>query len=370
MYCVAFAMLCLCLSCAAQNSPQEVMQQAIGAQQAGRFETAVRNYRLLLQQYPDVFEIRSNLGAALAGQGLYTEAITEYQQALALRSNPQVRLNLALAYYKIGDLRLTIDTLKRVRTEEPGNMQAIMLLSDCYLNLGQNKDVIALLAPIQQAQRDSETLIYLLGTALVRDGQAAKGQVIIDKILRNGDSAESRLLMGTTKYVVGDFAGARDDFQRAVELNPKLPETFAYYGMALLSTGDRAKARKAFECELQLDPNNFISNLHMGALLRNDQNYPGAMKYLHHALQMRPDDPGVRFETASIELAQGQLPEATHDLELLVKDSPNFMEAHWSLATIYLREKRRSDGERERAIAGRLNATRHAKDEVAAKSAH
>jgi tetratricopeptide (TPR) repeat protein len=367
MYPVALALLCL--SCAAQNSPQQIMKEALEAQQAGRFDEAVHDYRLLLKQYPNIFELRSNLGAALAGQGLYSEAIAEYKRALVLKPNTQVRLNLALAYYKTGNFRQAVDTLKRVHTEEPGNMQAVTVLSDCYLKLGQNKDVIALLTPIQQAQPNNETFIYLLGTALVRDGQAEKGQVIIDKILRNGDSAESRLLMGTAKYMVADYAGARQDLQKAIDLNPNLPEAFAYYGMALLSTGDQAGARKAFERELQSDPNNFVSNLHMGVLLREDADYDGAMKYLHHALQIRPDDPGVRYQIASIEVAQGHLAEATHDLESLVKDSPSFIEAHVSLATVYFRQKRKADGERERAVYAKLNAARQTQNEVAAKSA-
>ncbi len=344
------------------------MREALGAQQAGRFDDAVRDYRLLLKQYPNIFEIRSNLGVALAGQGLYIEAIAEYKRALALKSNTQVRLNLALAYYKTGDLRQAIDTLKHVHEEEPGNMQAVTLLSDCYLKVGQNKDVIALLTSIQQAQPDNETFVYLLGTALVRDHQAEKGQVLIDKILRNGDSAESRLLMGTAKYMVSDYAGAREDLRKAVELNPNLPEAFAYYGMALLSTGDQAGARKAFERELQSDPNNFVSNLHMGVLLREDADYDSALRYLHHALQIRPGDPGVRYQIASIEISQDHLAQATRDLESLVKDSPNFIEAHVSLATVYFREKRKADGERERAIFARLNAARQTQNEVAAKS--
>jgi tetratricopeptide (TPR) repeat protein len=369
MYRVALAMLCFCLRCAAQDSPQAVMQRAIEAQQAGHFEAAVRDYRSLLKQYPGIFEIRANLAAALAGEGLYTEAIAEYQRALALRSDSQVRLNLALAYYKSDDLRLAMDTLKRVNAEVPGNMQAVTLLADCYLKQGQNKDVIALLTPLQQARPDNEAFIYLLGTALVRDGQAAKGQVIIDKILRNGDSGESRLLMGTAKYAVGDYAGAREDLRKAVELNPKLPEAFSYYGMALLSMGDRAGARIAFERELQSDPNDFVANLHLGAMSRSDQDYAGAMKYLRHALQIRPDDPGARSEIASIEITQGQLAEATRDLEFLVKESPDFIEAHWSLATIYFRENRKADGERERAIAGKLDAAQRAKSGIAAKGA-
>lgn len=369
MYRVLAAILWMGCAYAQTSSPQEVLKQAIEAQQTGHFDEAIRGYRQLLEQYPNVFEIRSNLGAALAGQGLYTDAIAEYNRALLLKPSPQVRLNLALAYYKIGDFSTAAETLKAVHKEVPADMQAVTLLSDCYLKQGQNKEVIDLLTPIQQAQPENPTFIYLLGTALVRDGQTAKGQLIIDKILRNGESAECRLLMGTVKYLGADFAGAREDFEKAVNLNPNLPEAFAYYGMALLSTGDQAGARKAFERELQSDPNNFVSNLHMGVLLRQDEENDAALKYLNHALQLRPGDPGVRFQIASIELAKGQLEAASRDLESLVKDSPNFIEAHVALATLYFREKRREDGERERAIYAKLNAERQAKNEVAAKTA-
>jgi tetratricopeptide (TPR) repeat protein len=354
----------------AQNSsPQELFQRGMAAQQAGEYDRAVRDYRALVVQYPNVFEIRSNLGASLAGEGHYSEAIAEYQRALALKSNPRVRLNLALAYYKTGDIQKATETLERVHQEAQDDQQAITLLADCYLRLGKNKQVITLLAPYEQSQPDNRPFIYLLGTALVRDGQTDKGQVIIDKILRDGDSAESRLLMGTAKYMVADFSGARDDFAKAVQLNPKLPDAFAWYGMALLSTGDQAGAKKAFEKELAGDPNNFVANLHLGAQLRQDQDYPAALKYLQHALELRTGDPAVRFQIASVKMSQNRLPEAEHELEALVNDSPQFIEAHVALATLYFRQKRKADGERERAIFAKLNAERQAQNEVAAKPA-
>ena len=116
-------------------------------------------------------------------------------------------------------------------------MQAVTLLADCYLKLGEDRKVVALLTPLERAQPENRGFIYLLGTALVRDGQTAEGQVLIDKILRDGDTAESRFLMGTVKYMVSDFAGAREDFEKTVKLNPALPEAYAYYGMSLLSDG-------------------------------------------------------------------------------------------------------------------------------------
>ena len=222
----------------------------------------------------------------------------------------------------------------------------------------------AVLSQLEQQSGDEPGITYMLGTALVRDGQSDKGQILIDKILRNGDSAEARLLIGTTKLMVNDFQGALADLQKAVELNPDLPDVFAYYGAALVATGDQEGAKQAFTKALQQDPNNFESNLRMGFLLRNDNEFDEAMKYLKHALEVRPGDPGVRYQIAAVELSQGNVAQARADLESLVKESPDFTEAHVSLATAYYREKRKEDGDRERAIVDKLTAQRRQATEV------
>ncbi len=366
MYRVA-ALLLGVSSVYAQNlsSPQDLLKEAIAFQQAGKLDNAIHDYRLLLDKYPDIPEIRSNLGTALAAQGRYTEAVAEYEHALRLKPDKQVRLNLALAYYKSADLVRAADILKDLHDKEPSNVQVITVLADCYLRLGKNKELVDLLTPVQRGDPENRTFNYLLGTALVRDGQAAKGQLIIDKILRNGDSAEARLLMGTTKFMVNDFSGALIDFQKAVELNPNLPDVYSYYGLALLATGDQAGAEKAFRRELKSNPNNFNANLRMGVLLRQDDQNEQALKYLQHALQVRPGDPGVRYQIAALELSQGEVEKAARDLEALVKESPQFTEAHVSLATAYYRQKRKADGDRERAVVARLNAARQAKEPAA-----
>ena len=363
LYGFTFFALFACLAIGqTQRAAEEILKEAASLHRAGRLEQAIRDYRLFLEKYPDVAPVRSDLGAALAGAGRYEEAIAEYKRALQLKPLAQVRLNLALAYYKTMKLSLAVAELKKVREEMPGDLRPVMLEADCYLRLGENKKVIELLTPVHQTNGDGLAIAYMLGTALVRDGQAERGQVLIGRILKNGDSAEARLLLGTTKLMVNDFAGALVDLQKAVELNRNLPEVYAYYGTALLSTGDQAGAQEAFEHALRDDPNNFDANLRMGLLLRKDEKYDEALKYIRHALEIRPGDPGVRYQIASIELSVGQVEAARSHLESLVAEAPNFTEAHVSLATAYYREKRKADGDRERAIVEKLNAEKQANE--------
>jgi tetratricopeptide (TPR) repeat protein len=341
--------------------PEATLRHAIELHQKGDVDGAIREYRAYLKQSPDNVIARSNLGAALAKSGRYEEAVVEYEHALAKDpANVPVRMNLALAYYKTAQIATAAQQLTEVVAKQPSNRQAVVLLADCHLQLGDYKKVIDLLAPLEKQSPDDKTLVYLLGTAYIRDNQPERGQVLVNRILRDGDSAEARLLLGTTKMNASEFAEALVDLQKAVELNPKLPDVYSFYGLALLATGDMAGAADAFHKELTSNPNDFVSNLQLGVVLKQDQHFDEARAFFDRALRVRPGDPGVRYQLATLDLMSGKIEAACSQLEQLTKESPQFVEAHVSLATVYYRLKRKADGDREREIVLKLNAERQA----------
>ena len=71
---------------------------------------------------------------------------------------------------------------------------------------------------------------------------------------------------------------------------------------------------------------------------------------------MRPGDAAIRYQLATVELGADKVEDARRILEKLVQESPQFTEAHVSLATVYYRLKRKEDGDRERAIVRQLTA--------------
>ena len=58
---------------------------------------------------------------------------------------------------------------------------------------------------------------------------------------------------------------------------------------------------------------------------------------------------------------EGALDKARETLEGLVKESPQFLEAHVTLALVYYRLKRPDDSKREREIVQKLTAEAQAK---------
>ena len=333
------------------------VQAALAAHQAGRWEEAAASYRAHLRAKPADFQARSNLGAVLVQQGLYEEAIAEYRLAVKLApTNPGIAYNLALAYYKSGDIPQAARELSTLRAINPDALPVTLLLADCWLQMEENAKVVELLKPLEAQRSNDLSLAYLLGTALVRDGKVDEGQIYLNRIFAKGDSAEVRLLLGTAKLNAADFAGAREDLARAAELNHSLPSVHSFYGQALMATGDTAGAVREFQAELRNYPNDFTANLNLGVLYKNDQEFAAARDHLSRALRIRPGDLRVRYQLGTIALAEGRLEDARQQLEAVTAEAPSFVEAHVSLAIVYYRLKRKEDGDRERQIVEKLNA--------------
>ena len=352
---VALLALLACAVIAQDAAPEQLFRDAVAAQQRGDFDGAVAKYRELVRLRPDVPEVRANLGAALVHLGRFDEAIVEYESALSGNEGQvQIRMNLALAYYKAGRIQNAVAEFEKLHATEPTEKRITLLLADCWLQQDENGKVIDLLAPLDAQYQDDPAFSYLYGAALMRANQMDKGEQVMDRILKNGDSAEARVLMATARMHRQDFAAARADLQRALELNPTLPGVHSLYGSVLDSMMDTG-AQAAYEKELEMNPNDFSANLHIGTAALHDRQLDKAEEHLRRALAVRPQDPGAQLQLANVLSAENKRDEARQVLEALVKQYPGFREAHAALAGTYYRLQRKADGDAESAIVRRLN---------------
>jgi len=336
-------------------SPESLLRHAVELQQAGDLEGAVQGYRDFLALRPQETAVRSNLGVLLSRLGRYDQAVAEYKQALTVDpKNGGIVLNLGLAYYKSGRMVEASKAFSKAREMTPDNLQVTLLLADCQLRLGQNRGVIALLTPLEQANAGDLAIAYLLGMALIRDGQVQEGQKRVDRILRNGDSAEARFLLGNQMFTAGDFPAAVTQLASAIELNPSLPGLQALYGQALLNTGDPDAAADAFRKELASDPNHFEANLYLAQILIARGKQSEAEPLVRRALQVRPDSLEARLELADLEMGQGRLRDARLALEAAEKVAPRSWAVHQELARVYEKLRLSDDAGRERRLAANL----------------
>ena len=343
------AMAALQTSAQAQ-SPEKLNRDADAAYERGDVQQAIRLYEELLKAQPDSVEARTNLGVALARIGRYNDAIAQYDKALRRApENPSILLDVALAWYKQAVFDKAAATLEHLRAKHPENRQSLYLLADCYLRLGRDRDTVALLQPVYDADAHDRAVNFALGMALINTGQMQKGEIIIDQVAKTAGQSEVDLLTGAAQLAARDSKAAVVTIRKALDAAPDLPGGWSLYGKALTDNGDREGAGKAYRRALEADPNDFEANLYLGGMLRYDGSIEEATPYLEKARMLRPASVEARFQIGLLNVAQGRLQDALAELAQVEHESPGFKEVHVQLALLYARLHRMKDSERERA---------------------
>jgi tetratricopeptide (TPR) repeat protein len=337
-------------------SPDQLFREAVSAQQHGDDALAVRKYQEILKRYPDAVEARANMGAALVKLGRFDEAIMQYRAALAKNAgNSALRMNLALAYYKKGAFREAIEQLTALHADA-ADTRIATLLGDCYARLGQDDRAIAVLTPAERTHPDDLAVAWLLGSAMIRAGHKREGLDRVDRVARQGNSAEAYLLAGQTALKMNEFERARDYADAALRLNPRLPGALTLRGTVLTFLGDTPGAVAVLTQAVEADPNDFEAHLGLGAAMHTARDLDGARQHLRRALELKPDSNLALYEWARLERTEGKTEDAVKDLEKVVRADPNWAQPHVELAALYFKLNRQSDGDRERAAFDRLNA--------------
>lgn len=347
---------------AQEADPDALLRRSIEAQQHGDYSAAIAGYRRVIELRPNDVEARVNLGAALAHESKFDEAIKMYRSALpSLRNKNAVLMNLALAYYKKGDFEHAREQFAVLHDAQPGDVRPLILLGDSDLHLGKDDDAVALLEPLESKFSSNMDFEYVLGRALIMSGKRRAGVDRIEKVAQAGPSPDAYLFAGATLLDLNEYERARKDLEEALRLAPAMPGIYTQVGIARDKTGDTANAESAFREALKSTPNDFQANLYLGAILYKRRETAEAKKYLDQALLVKPKDSMARYESAMLKSTTGDYETAAHELEQLSKDDPDWLEPHVELAALYYRLHRLEDGAKQRQIVDAITARQQAR---------
>ncbi len=338
-----------------------LIQQAFALQQAGDFAGAAAAYREFLKLQPNEVGAHSNLGVVLVKLGRYDEAIGEYQAASRLApDDARIGLNLALALVKSGRLSEAAENFESLHRRMPEEKQVTLLLADSQLQLGNDDRVIELLQPLARTDPSDLSIAYMLGMALLRKQRIGEGQVLLDRILGNGDTAEARFLLGTRMFETGDYPAAAAKLSSALALNPNLPGLESLYGRALLATGDPDGASGAFRKELASSPNDFPANLALGQILLVRKQYAEAGPVLERARALRPKSADAAIALGELLAATNELDKARSQFEAAREAAPDSLDLHRDLESLYVRLRLPKEAAAEHAEVARLESAQAA----------
>src|SRR6516225_1957711 len=148
---------------------------------------------------------------------------------------------------------------------------------------------------------------------------------------------------------------AAAEYRKILEINPLLAGMHARLGRALLSKPqpsptDVAQAKKDFEQELQIDPNNTVAEYVLGDLASRDNDLPAGIRHFAKATKLDPSFAEAYLGLGTALVSSKRFEEAIAPLETYEKLAPDSPTGHYQLALAYAGVGRKDDANREAAL--------------------
>jgi tetratricopeptide (TPR) repeat protein len=153
----------------------------------------------------------------------------------------------------------------------------------------------------------------------------------------------------------GKWDQAAAEYRKIIELNPMLPGMHARLGRVLLASPSPtpeavAQARKCFEDELTIDPNNATAEFALGELAKNEGDLALAIRHYQRATTLDTGFSEAYLGYGSALVASKQFEQAIPPLEAYERLAPDSPSGHYQLALAYAGVGRKDDANREAAL--------------------
>ena len=206
-------------------------------------------------------------------------------------------------------------------SSDPG---ALLASAKQYMDKREySASVIQLKNLLQQSPENAEAR-YLLGVALLEQGDVVSAEIELDKAARLGFTAdELQVALARGALARGESAKMLERFGATSLATPKAhAELRALVGMAELARGRAKEAGRAFADALELDPANVTANLGTARLAAANQDLPAALARVERALGTAPMDVEALMLKAALLALQGDSEEVEKAYRAAIAAAP------------------------------------------------
>jgi len=266
-------------------------------------------------------------------------------------ADPSTSAKQGIELAQKGNCKAALPILKKATsrvTDQAVKFNAAMLTARCAMSTGQTDIAVeALLLLNREFPRDPEVLYT---TTHFYSELASRASQELAKTAPT--SVQAQELEAEAFESQSDWDKAAAQYQRILSQDPKTRDIHYRLGRVLLSKSpaDAEGAKKEFEAELKLNPNNAPANFMLGEIARQAGQWEDAIDHFSRASKL---DQG--FAEAYLALgvslnSAGKFSDAVAPLGTYVKMVPEDPAGHYQLATAYARTGRRPEAEREMAL--------------------
>ncbi|MEO8659227.1 MAG: tetratricopeptide repeat protein [Bryobacteraceae bacterium] len=198
-------------------------QQALEAQKARRYDTAIEQYRLVLSKNPKFAEGYLNLGIVYQLQTKYTDSIGAFHRCLSIKPEMAAAdVLLGISYYMVQEFQASRKQLERALSRDPKERQAGIYRALALMGLDQPEEAARQLRQTARYYPDDMEVAYHLGTAY-SEGVKKDAQHLFDT---SRGSALYEWAMAISAEHKNDTNSALLHYLKAMQSDPNIPQLY------------------------------------------------------------------------------------------------------------------------------------------------
>lgn len=270
-----------------------------------------------------------NRAGATLQQGRAQEAVSNYQQALALEPrDPKLHYNLAIALSKINDDEAEQRELKKAIELDPQFVEAHSQLGSSLLHAGWLAEAEREFRAAVNLDPQSSEALNNLGTVLGREGKNEDAEKLFRRATATDPGAPLGFVnLGLTLAAEKKYDEAQQQLQAALKLDPQNPGALNALGMLQGKTGHKAESVATFRQLAKLKPDSADAHLQLGIALADASDLDAALAEFATSIHLAPDSSVAYYNEGRAFYGLHRSDEAHRALESAVKLSPNYVDA-------------------------------------------
>jgi len=306
---------------------------------------AVSTYNDAISRSPDDVRVVASAVAAFYRAGEYDRAEEILKRAAKENLyHPDLERLEAQGYLRRGDLGSANDVFEKMLARDPDNRSVSLSLA--LLKIRQNKLAEAgkLLEQLRTEEPNSLSIAAARVEMDIRSDRADDALRICDEMADKLRTASAYLLRARTNFILNRPAKAREDFERAVTMDPNNADAWIAKTVFHRTIREPDKAVADISHALSVLPENLsIQKIAVALYLEsvNDDLRKQGEAILEKSLESNPKDVELRLQKAQLLFTKGTAPEieqAAGILQSITEEQPEVGNAWMLLAQIALQE--------------------------------
>jgi tetratricopeptide (TPR) repeat protein len=321
--------------CPAPKALEAVLAEASESLSSQRFQEATAVLQPLATGKCDP-RISLLLAAAFEGQGDSSKAMAELQRAHSVwPSNSSIAASLARSYLAAGDTGKAARALAQFHADAKTPEQEMRMAVVVYLAAHQLQPAETVAAAAYKSYPSVQTLLLLANTLQMQGRYPDVNRLLGSQRSAYAGSPEFFVTLAESEFDASTYQAARDDLQRALDLDPGLYQAHYLMGNVLFRLNDSDGAVAEYHKAIDLAPDQPRTWFQLALLLRTKQDQGGEQQALAQALTVDEHYGPAQCEMGRILLEDHHPAEAVDHLTSAIQDNPHFEKAYFLLARAY-----------------------------------